>query len=86
MMIMNCMKEAFESNLKDKISECSPGLEVIKLEYGLILKIKRIDWLLVDTCPQPIIALYFEFGNELKFYNLEVRPPDKSALLKITFF
>ena len=26
------------------------GLEVIKLEYSLKLKIKRNDWLLVDTC------------------------------------
>ena len=29
-----------------------PGLEVIKLEFILRLKIKRNDWLLVDTCPQ----------------------------------
>ena len=30
-------------------------------QYSLKLKIKRNDWLLVDTCPQePIIALYFE--------------------------
>ena len=29
-----------------------PGLEVIKLEYSLKLKIKGNDWLLVDTCPQ----------------------------------
>ena len=29
-----------------------PGLEVIKIEYSLRLKIKRNDWLLVDTCPQ----------------------------------
>ena len=29
-----------------------PGLEVIKLEYKLRLKIKRNDWLLADTCPQ----------------------------------
>ena len=28
------------------------GLEVIQLEYSLRLKIKRNDWLLVDTCPQ----------------------------------
>ena len=28
------------------------GLEVIKLEYKLRLKIKRNDWLLADTCPQ----------------------------------
>ena len=29
-----------------------PGLEVIKLEYILILKIKRNDWLIADMCPQ----------------------------------
>ena len=29
-----------------------PGLEVIKLEFILRLKIKRIDWLLADRCPQ----------------------------------
>ena len=28
------------------------GLEVIKLEFILRLKIKRNDWLLADTCPQ----------------------------------
>ena len=39
-----------------------PGLEVIKLEYSLKIKTK-----------QPIIALYFEFENELKFHNLETR-------------
>ena len=32
------------------------GLEVIKIEYSLKLKIKRND-------QQPIIALYFEFEN-----------------------
>ena len=26
------------------------GLEVIKLEYSLMLKIKRNDWLLAATC------------------------------------
>ena len=46
-----------------------PGLEDIKLEYRLKLKIKRNDWLLADK--QPIIVLYFEFENELKFYNLQ---------------
>ena len=30
----------------------NPGLEVIKLEFILRLKIKRNDWLLADTCPQ----------------------------------
>ena len=29
-----------------------PNLKVIKLEFVLILKIKRNGWLLVDTCPQ----------------------------------
>ena len=29
-----------------------PGLEVIKLEFILRLKIKHNDWLLADTCPQ----------------------------------
>ena len=29
-----------------------PGLEVIKLEFILRLKIKRNDWLFADTCPQ----------------------------------
>ena len=28
------------------------GLEVIKLEFILRLKIKRNDWLLAGTCPQ----------------------------------
>ena len=28
------------------------GLEVIKLEYSLRLKIKRNDWLHADKCPQ----------------------------------
>ena len=54
----------------------SPGLEVIKLEFILRLKIKRNDWLFADMCPllvrkQPIIALYFESELVLKFYNLD---------------
>ena len=32
--------------------DTSSGLEVIKLEFILRLKIKRNDWLLVDTCLQ----------------------------------
>ena len=52
----------------------SPGLEVIKLEYILRLKIKCNDWLLADTCPQAANhCVYFELENELKFYNLEAR-------------
>ena len=54
--------------------EVRSGLEVIKLEYSLRLKIMRNGWLLVDTCSQvAIIALYFESENELKFYNLELK-------------
>ena len=29
-----------------------PGTEAITLEYILKLKIKPIDWMLADTCPQ----------------------------------
>ena len=32
------------------VSELRSGLEVIKLEFILRLKIKRNDWLLADTC------------------------------------
>ena len=39
----------------------SPGLDVMKLEYSLKL----------TSSKQPIVTLYFEFENELKFYNLE---------------
>ena len=50
----------------------STGLEIIKLEYRLKLKIKRNDWLLADTCPKTANhCAFFEFENELKFYNLE---------------
>ena len=49
-----------------------PGIEDIKLEYSLKLRIKRNNWLLVDmSAKQPIIALYFESENELEFYNFE---------------
>ena len=47
---------------------CYLGLEGIKLEFILRLKIKRNDWLLTD-----IIALYFETETVLKFYNLEAK-------------
>ena len=46
-----------------KQNRLKPGLEVIKLDYILKLKIKRADW-------QPIIALYFEFETVLKFHDL----------------
>ena len=66
------------STLLHKLSIC-PCLEVIKLEYSPKLKIKRNDWLQsamigclrTRVCKQPIVALYFESKNELKFYNLE---------------
>ena len=37
---------------KLKVQVGMSGLEVIKLEYILRLKIKHNDWLLADTCPQ----------------------------------
>ena len=43
-------------------SPCKQGLEVIKLQYSLRLKIKRKDWL-----------FYFESENELKFDKLKAR-------------
>ena len=50
------------------------GLEVIKLEFILRLKIKCNEWLLGDTCPQAaIFALYFESETVLKFYNLAAK-------------
>ena len=49
-----------------------PGLEVIKLEYILILKKSTMfGCFRTRVRKQPIIALYFEFKNELKLYNLE---------------
>ena len=52
----------------------TPGLEVIKLEFILRLKIKNNDWLFATRVrKQSIIPLYFEFETVLKFYNLEAR-------------
>ena len=42
---------------------------VKRFGFKFKLKIKRNGWLLARK--QQIIALYFEFENELKFYNLE---------------
>ena len=44
-------KNSFRYTIRVSIS-LNPGLEVIKLEYSLRLKIKRNEWLLADTCPQ----------------------------------
>ena len=52
----------------------TPGLEVVKLEYSLRLKIKRNHQIgCLRTClrKQPIIVLSFESENLLKFYKLE---------------
>ena len=74
-------KKIFQENYRGvKPFGSKSGPEVIKLEYSLKLKIKGNDWLLADMCPQacvhkqPIIVLYFESENELKFYNLGARP------------
>ena len=42
--LFTCLYISFGMNL--------PGLEVIKLEFILRLKMKRNDWLLADTCSQ----------------------------------
>ena len=39
-----------------------------------------IGWLRTRIRNQPIIALYFEFENELKFYNLEAKTDIVSVL------
>ena len=50
------------------------GLDVIKHEFVLKLKIKCNGWLLADTCPQAADhCALFEFEAVLKFYNLESR-------------
>ena len=48
-----------------------PGLEVIKLDYSLRLESTMIGCLRTRVRKQPIIELYFESENELKFCNLE---------------
>ena len=42
----------FESETVFMFITSRPGIEVIKLEFILRLKIKRNDRLLADTCPQ----------------------------------
>ena len=52
-----------------------PGLEVIKFEFIIRLKIKAmIGCLGTRVRKQPIIALYFESELVLKFYNLQACP------------
>ena len=50
------------------------GLEVIKLEYSLRLKIKRNDWLLVDTCPQATNHCDLFFGLRMNSSFIITRP------------
>ena len=45
-------KQFYNLYLACYVKPCHPGLDVIKLEFILKLKIKRNDWLLVDTCSQ----------------------------------
>ena len=44
--VVKCISQVLRTQL------ISSGLEAIKLEVILKLKIKRNDWLLVDTCQQ----------------------------------
>ena len=65
-----------------------PGLKVIKLEYILRLKIKRNDWLIVDTCPQAAnhYALFLSLRMNSSFINL--RPGgwlSQLVILKLRF-
>ena len=65
-------------------SKVMSGLEVIKLEYSVRLKIKAMIGCLLRFIfrvrKQPIIALYFESENEFKFYNLEAWDPNHLLL------
>ena len=45
-------KAVLNANINPKRELTLPGLKVINFEYSFRLKIKRNDWLLVDTCPQ----------------------------------
>ena len=50
--LTNAMYQARFVFLPEPNSFERPGLEVIKVEFILGLKIKRNDWLLADTCLQ----------------------------------
>ena len=64
----------------------APGLEVIKLEYSLRLKKKSAMIGCLRIRKQPILALYFESENELKFYNLEPRPSNVTMACAFVHF
>ena len=54
-----------------------PGLEVIKFEFILKLKIKHKDWLLADMCPQTANRYAFFFSLRLysSFITSKPGPP-----------
>ena len=57
---------------------CSPGLDVIKLEFILRLKIKRNDWLLADTCVSAISqSLRFILSLRMNSCFISSRPGPK---------
>ena len=73
------LKVSSDRLMKPGIEPTTPGLEFIKLEFILRLKIK-----------QPIFAFYLESETLLKFYNLEalftrraVYPQDHIAPIKM---
>ena len=57
-------------------SHTPAGLEVIKLECSLKLIIKRIDWLLADTCPQFSQSLRFILSLRMNSSFITSRPVD----------
>ena len=64
-----------------------PGLEVIKLEFILRLKIKCNDWLLADTCPQAANHFaFFESETLLKLCNIEAWSVIKETCYERTGF
>ena len=50
--IPHCWKSHVAAHFFCYLKRWKPGLEVIKPEYSLRLKIKRNNWLLTDMCPQ----------------------------------
>ena len=58
------------------------SLEVIKLEFFLKLKIKRNDWLLVDTCLQANQSLRLILSLRLYSSFITLRP-DLQVFFKI---
>ena len=60
----------------------SPGLQVIKLEYSLRLKIKRNDWLFADTCPQA--ANHCALSLRMNSSFITSRPDLTHALFRLT--